>query len=82
MKLNHLRRGTIRANERDTAKEIKVKVKSEKKGMEMKNRKSRIIETEQVTRGHNIVADGWAGTSNPHPHFNPSSYTQTNTRSI
>ena len=22
----------------------------------------------QVTRGHNIVADGWAGASNPHPH--------------
>ena len=22
---------------------------------------------EQVTRGHNIVADGWAGASNPHP---------------
>ena len=25
----------------------------------------------QVTRGHNIVADGWAGASNPHPHPNP-----------
>ena len=24
----------------------------------------------QVTRGHNIVADGWAGASNPHPHPN------------
>ena len=22
----------------------------------------------QMTRGHNIVADGWAGASNPHPH--------------
>ena len=22
----------------------------------------------QVTRSHNIVADGWAGASNPHPH--------------
>ena len=22
-------------------------------------------------RGHNIVADGWAGSSNPHPHPNP-----------
>ena len=21
----------------------------------------------QVTRGHNIVADGWAGAANPHP---------------
>ena len=25
----------------------------------------------QVTRGHNIVADGWAGASNHHPHPNP-----------
>ena len=25
----------------------------------------------QVTRGHNIVADGWAGASIPHPHPNP-----------
>ena len=25
----------------------------------------------QVTRGHNIVANGWAGASNPHPHPNP-----------
>ena len=25
----------------------------------------------QVTRGHNIVADGWAGASNPHPHPMP-----------
>merc|ERR1712002_656586 len=24
----------------------------------------------QVTRGHNIVADGWAGASNPDPHSN------------
>ena len=26
---------------------------------------------QQVTRGHNIVADGWAGASNPHPHPMP-----------
>ena len=26
---------------------------------------------ELVTRGHNIVADGWAGASNPHPQPNP-----------
>ena len=25
----------------------------------------------QVTRGHNIVADGWAGASDPHPYPNP-----------
>ena len=24
--------------------------------------------TEQVTRGHNIVVDGWAGAANPHQH--------------
>ena len=24
-------------------------------------------ELKQVTRGHNIVADGWAGVSNPNP---------------
>ena len=27
--------------------------------------------TKQVTRGHNIVADVWAGASNPHPRLNP-----------
>ena len=26
--------------------------------------------TKQVTRGHNIIADGWAEASNPHPHPN------------
>ena len=25
----------------------------------------------QVMRGHNIAADGWAGTSNPQPHPQP-----------
>ena len=25
----------------------------------------------QATRGHNIVADGWAGAANPHPHPTP-----------
>ena len=29
------------------------------------------IRERQVTRGHNIVADGWARASNPHPHPNP-----------
>ena len=28
-------------------------------------------EEKQVTRGHNIVADGWAGATNPHPHPTP-----------
>ena len=30
-----------------------------------------MIYSKQVTRGHNIVANGWAGASNPHPHPNP-----------
>jgi len=30
-----------------------------------------IFHVEQVTRGHNIVADGWAGASNPQPYPNP-----------
>ena len=38
--------------------------------MEKKKKEEEEIE-EQVTRGHNIVADGWAGASNPHPHPNP-----------
>ena len=29
-----------------------------------------------VTRGHDIVADGWAGASNPHPH--PDTHPHTN----
>ena len=35
----------------------------------------------QVTRGHNIVADGWAGASNPHPYPIPLP-TLTHTKSI
>ena len=31
----------------------------------------------QVTRGHNIVADRWAGSSNPHPHPNYHTHKQT-----
>ena len=34
-------------------------------------RKRETKKEKQVTRGHNIVADGWAGASNPHPHPNP-----------
>ena len=30
-----------------------------------------------MTRGHNIVADGWAGASNPHIHPNPPSTLKT-----
>ena len=30
----------------------------------------------QVTRGHNIVANGWAGASNPHPYTMPPTHTQ------
>ena len=37
----------------------------------------------QVTRGHNIVAEGWSGASNPQPHSNhtpnpPSAHSHTN----
>ena len=27
----------------------------------------RETQSKEVTRGHNIVADGWAGAANPHP---------------
>ena len=36
----------------------------------------------QVTRGHNIVADGWAGASNPLATPKPTPNTQTHTKSI
>ena len=42
------------------------------------------ISVKQVTRGHNIVADGWAGASNPHSQSTPptSILTHTYTKSI
>ena len=43
-------------------------LKRKKEINEIKN-KGKIVK--QVTRGHNIVADGWAGASNPHPHQKP-----------
>ena len=33
--------------------------------------RSSLEQIEQVTRGHNIVADGWAGASNPNQHPMP-----------
>ena len=30
-----------------------------------------MLSGKQVTRGHNIAADGWVGASNLHPHPNP-----------
>ena len=42
--------------------EIKRKTRKIRKEQEM---------IKQVTRGHNIVADGWAGASTPHPHPMP-----------
>ena len=30
-----------------------------------------LLHSKQVTRGHNIVADGWAGASKPYSHSNP-----------
>ena len=38
-------------------------------------------ENKQVTRGHNIIADGWAGASNPHPHPRPP-HTHSHTHTI
>ena len=29
------------------------------------------VAEQQVMRGHNIISDGWAGASNPHPHPMP-----------
>ena len=37
------------------------------------------IDEEQVMRGHNIVADGWAGASNPQPHPNTTPLQHTHT---
>ena len=37
----------------------------------IKLKKVQVNEEKQVTRGHNIVADGWAGAFNPHPRPNP-----------
>ena len=45
-------------------------------------RKMRKKKLKQVTRGYNIVADGWAEASNPHPQPQPTSNTQTYTKSI
>ena len=39
------------------------------------------IAKNQVTRGHNIVADGWAGAYNPHPHPRPP-HTHSDTQTI
>ena len=36
----------------------------------------------QVTRGHNIVADGWAGAFKPHPHPNPTAILKHSQNSI
>ena len=40
-----------------------------------------VISEEQVTRGHNIVADGWAGASNPHPHPDPPQHSNIHNKS-
>ena len=37
----------------------------------------------QVTRGHNIVVDGWAGALNPHPQLkSPHSHTQNASKTL
>ena len=54
--------------------------KKEKKRKRRKRNKQNPIEKKQVTRGHNIVADGWAGANNPHAYSLPPhahSYSQT-----
>ena len=55
-------RPTDKAYYRDARTHLKSKVKNETDK-----------EKEQVTRGHNIIRDGWAGESNPHPHPNHTS---------
>ena len=45
-----------------------MKNEKKKKGDKFEKEGKEINKKEQVTRGHNIVADGWAGASNPHPH--------------
>ena len=40
------------------------------------------ISKKQVTRGHNIFTDGWAGASNPHPHQVPHSHTQYTSKTL
>ena len=47
-------------------KETKILVQS----MTFRERKKKTKKKEQVTRGHNFVADGWAGASNPYPYPN------------
>ena len=44
--------------------------------------KNLAILEKQVTPGHNIVADGWAGASKPHPHPNPHSPTHKHTQKV
>ena len=47
---------------------IEKKMKERGKG---RNKEEKEKKKKQVTRGHNIVADGWAGAANPHPHPTP-----------
>merc|ERR1712042_184451 len=56
-------------------RKLKTKTKKQKQAKKEKKRKKR---EQQTTRGHNIVADGWAGASNPHP--NPNSHPHTHKR--
>ena len=46
--------------------------------VDLEKRERKKVRKKQVTRGHNIVVDGWAGASNPHPHPNtPSTHKHT-----
>ena len=42
----------------------------------------RYFEKEQVSRGHNIIADGWAGASNPHQNPIPHPPTHKHTQKV
>ena len=47
-----------------------------------KKKKKKKKKRKQVTLGHNIVADRWAGASNSHPNLNTPPHTQTYAKSI
>ena len=63
LKKNNGKKGNEEKKKRKEGKKNQIKGRTKGKRREKKN--------EQVTRGHNIVADGWAGASNPYRHRNP-----------
>ena len=65
------RDGEKKEKERKEMKEPAVRKLKRKKKDDGKIKEEGIEKRKQVTRGHNFVADGWAGASNPHPHVMP-----------